>query len=57
LIAFIVVYLGTFVSGAIYILKLMAKPPSTHETVAESAPTRAAGITPAAGLNPGGEGR
>jgi cytochrome bd ubiquinol oxidase subunit I len=50
LIAFIVVYFATFVSGAIYILKLMAKPPSSHETVPESAPIRTAGITPAAGL-------
>jgi cytochrome d ubiquinol oxidase subunit I len=48
LLAFIVVYFGTFVSGAVYIIKLMAKPPSTHETVPEAAPTRAAGITPAA---------
>jgi cytochrome d ubiquinol oxidase subunit I len=52
LVAFIVVYFATFVSGAIYILKLMAKPPSTHETVPEAAPIRTAGITPAAGLNP-----
>jgi cytochrome bd ubiquinol oxidase subunit I len=52
LIAFVLVYFGTFVSGAIYILKLMAKPPSEHETVPEAAPTRAAGITPAAALNP-----
>jgi cytochrome d ubiquinol oxidase subunit I len=48
LLAFVVVYFGTFVSGAVYIVKLMAKPPSTQETVPESAPTRAAGTTPAA---------
>jgi cytochrome bd ubiquinol oxidase subunit I len=53
LIAFVLVYFGTFVSGAVYILKLMAKPPSEHETVPEAAPTSAAGITPAAALNPG----
>jgi cytochrome d ubiquinol oxidase subunit I len=51
LIAFIIVYFGTFVSGGVYIFKLMAKPPSTHETVPEAAPTRTAGITPAAALN------
>jgi cytochrome bd ubiquinol oxidase subunit I len=53
LIAFVLVYFGTFVSGAVYILKLIAKPPSEHETVPEAAPTSAAGITPAAALNPG----
>jgi cytochrome bd ubiquinol oxidase subunit I len=52
LVAFIVVYFSTFVSGAIYILKLMAKPPSSHEIAPETAPIRTAGITPAAGLNP-----
>jgi cytochrome d ubiquinol oxidase subunit I len=52
-VAFVVVYFGTFVSGAIYIVKLMAKPPSTHETVPEAAPIRTAGITPAAALNAG----
>jgi cytochrome d ubiquinol oxidase subunit I len=51
LIAFVLVYFGTFVSGAVYILKLMAKPPSEHEAVPEATPTRAAGITPAAALN------
>jgi len=54
LIAFIVVYFATFASGAIYILKLMAKPPSTHETLPDAAPIRTAGITPAAGLSGGG---
>jgi cytochrome d ubiquinol oxidase subunit I len=54
LIAFVLVYFGTFVSGATYIVKLMAKPPSTHETVPEAAPTHSAGITPAAALNPDG---
>jgi cytochrome d ubiquinol oxidase subunit I len=52
LVAFVLVYFGTFVSGAIYILKLMAKPPSEHEAVPEATPTQAAGITPAAALNP-----
>jgi cytochrome d ubiquinol oxidase subunit I len=51
LLAFVVVYFGTFVSGALYIVKLMAKAPSSHETVPDAAPTRAAGITPAAALS------
>jgi cytochrome d ubiquinol oxidase subunit I len=51
LLAFVVVYFGTFVSGAVYIIKLMAKAPSTQETGPEAAPSRAAGITPAAALN------
>jgi cytochrome bd ubiquinol oxidase subunit I len=51
LLAFVVVYFGTFVSGAAYIIKLMAKPPTTNETVPEAAPSHAAGITPAAALN------
>ncbi len=51
LLAFVVVYFGTFVSGAVYIVRLMAKPPSTHETVPEAAPTRSGGITPAAAFS------
>lgn len=54
LIAFVVVYFGTFVSGGIYIVKLMAKPPSTHESLPEPAPMRTAGITPAAAIKTGG---
>jgi len=57
LLAFIVVYFGTFVSGAVYIVKLMAKAPSTQETVPEGAPTHAAGITPAAALTAAGAAR
>jgi cytochrome d ubiquinol oxidase subunit I len=48
--AFVVVYFSTFVSGGIYILKLMARPPSSNESVPDSLPTHAAGITPAAGI-------
>jgi len=55
LIAFIVVYFATFASGAVYILKLMAKPPSTHETLPDAAPIRTAGITPASGMGAGGD--
>jgi cytochrome bd ubiquinol oxidase subunit I len=54
LIAFVLVYFSAFISGAIYILKLMAKPPSTQEPLPEAVPTRSAGITPAAALTPGG---
>lgn len=54
LIAFIVVYFAAFASGGIYIVKLMAKPPSTHESPPDAVPIRTAGITPAAGLHAGG---
>lgn len=54
LLAFIFVYFAAFLSGGLYILKLMAAPPSTHETVPEATPIRTAGITPAAGLHAGG---
>ena len=48
LVAFVVVYFGTFVSGAVYTLKMMAKPPSSHETAetAERAPPPIAGRPP-----------
>jgi cytochrome d ubiquinol oxidase subunit I len=54
LIAFVIVYFGTFVSGGVYLLKLMAKPPSSHETVPDALPIRSAGITPAPAIDPGG---
>jgi cytochrome bd ubiquinol oxidase subunit I len=54
LIAFILVYFAAFASGGIYIIKLMSKPPSTHESPPDAVPIRTAGITPAAGLNAGG---
>ena len=53
LLAFVVVYFSAFTSGGLYILKLMSKPPSTHETPPDSAPSHAAGITPAAGIEAG----
>ena len=50
LIAFIIVYFIVFAAGVIYILRLMAAPPHHGEQGPRSdAPTRAAGITPAAG--------
>ena len=54
LLAFVVVYLGTFVSGALYLVKLMAKPPSLHEPLPEALPIRTAGITPASFIDAGG---
>jgi cytochrome bd ubiquinol oxidase subunit I len=50
LIAFVIVYFTAFTSGAVYILKLMAKPPQAHEPPPEHLPTRSAGITPAAAI-------
>jgi cytochrome bd ubiquinol oxidase subunit I len=50
LIAFVIVYFTAFTSGAIYILKLMAKPPQPHEAPPAPIPTRSAGITPAAAI-------
>ncbi|MBW8368396.1 MAG: cytochrome ubiquinol oxidase subunit I [Arenimonas sp.] len=52
LLAFIVVYFAVFGVGVIYILKLMAKPPSLHEPAVPNIPERAAGITPAVALRP-----
>jgi cytochrome bd ubiquinol oxidase subunit I len=50
LIAFVIVYFTAFTSGGIYILRLMAKPPQSHEPAPEPLPTRSAGITPAAAI-------
>lgn len=54
LIALVVVYFTTFVSGAIYMVKLMAQPPRSHETATEGLPIRSAGITAAPAVG-GGE--
>ena len=54
LLAFVVVYFATFLSGALYIVKLMAKPPSLHEPVPEALPIRTAGIAPASFIDAGG---
>ncbi|MFM5916513.1 MAG: cytochrome ubiquinol oxidase subunit I [Novosphingobium sp.] len=45
--AFAVVYFTVFGAGIWYLLRLMHKPPSPHESLAERAPIRSAGITPA----------
>ena len=55
LIAFVLVYFSAFISGAIYILKLMSKPPSTQEPSPDQLATRTAGITPAAALTGGAD--
>lgn len=54
LLAFVVVYFAVFGAGTSYILKLMAQPPATGESGIGDMPVRAAGITPAAGLDPDG---
>lgn len=51
LLAFIVVYFFAFGAGTYYLLRLMAKPPSAGETEPPHVPQRAAGITPAAGVD------
>jgi cytochrome bd ubiquinol oxidase subunit I len=54
LLAFVVVYFGAFVSGALYLVKLMAKPPSLHEPLPEALPIRTAGIAPASSIDASG---
>jgi cytochrome d ubiquinol oxidase subunit I len=50
LIAFVIVYFAVFSAGVIYILRLMAVPPHSGEQGPRGdVPSRAAGITPAAG--------
>jgi cytochrome d ubiquinol oxidase subunit I len=55
LLAFIIVYFAVFGAGSWYILRLMSRPPAPHESADPSggAPTRAAGITPAAAVEGG----
>jgi len=47
LLAFVLVYFGTFGAGFWYLLRMMAKPPERHEPEPPKVPQRAAGITPA----------
>jgi cytochrome d ubiquinol oxidase subunit I len=57
LVAFICVYFVVFSAGAAYILRLMAHAPHSGETGLPNtpgAPVRAAGITPAPGIDPSG---
>jgi cytochrome d ubiquinol oxidase subunit I len=54
LIAFVIVYFIIFSAGAFYLLRLMNEPPHPGEKgPREGDPMRAAGITPAAAINPG----
>ena len=57
LLAFIVVYFVAFGFGIYYLLHLMAKPPQRGEPVPEHVPQRAAGITPAAGVDTAASGQ
>ncbi len=52
LLAFVVVYFAVFGAGALYILKLMSKPPTLHEAAMPNIPERAAGTTPVVALRP-----
>jgi len=49
--AFVIVYFVVYAAGILYLLRLMAQPPHPGEAGPSSvSPTRAAGITPAAGV-------
>ncbi|WP_336971939.1 cytochrome ubiquinol oxidase subunit I [Sphingobium aromaticiconvertens] len=50
LLTFVVVYFIVFGAGTYYLLRLMAQPPTPHESEPSSTPQRAAGITPAPAL-------
>jgi cytochrome d ubiquinol oxidase subunit I len=50
LMAFVLVYFTVFGIGVYYVLRLMATPPARGESRPSQTPTRAAGVTPAAGL-------
>lgn len=51
LLAFVIIYFAVFGAGTVYILKLMVKPPALGDAPRDDMPVRAAGITPAAGLD------
>ncbi|WCR05388.1 cytochrome ubiquinol oxidase subunit I [Paracoccus saliphilus] len=51
LIAFVVVYFFVFGAGIYYLLRLMSKPPQRGEALLANQPHRAAGITPASGVD------
>ena len=52
LVAFVVVYFAVFGAGVFYILRLMRQPPRSDESGVSYGPIRAAGITPAAAIDP-----
>jgi cytochrome d ubiquinol oxidase subunit I len=51
LLAFVIVYFAVFGAGVFYILRLLAQPPESGENGLGDMPIRAAGITPAAGID------
>ncbi|MBN8829164.1 MAG: cytochrome ubiquinol oxidase subunit I, partial [Sphingomonadales bacterium] len=53
LIAFVVTYFTVFGVGIWYLLRLMKKPPETHEAGLDGRPIRTAGITPAPAVREG----
>lgn len=52
LVAFVLIYFAVFGAGIIYILKLMGKPPESHESALPNMPVRTAGVTPVAAVQP-----
>lgn len=50
LLAFVIVYLTVFAAGALYMLRLIAKPPAPQEAGPGHEPIRTAGITPASAM-------
>ena len=48
LVAFVLIYFSVFGAGIVYILKLMGKPPESHESPRPNMPVRSAGTTPMA---------
>jgi len=50
---FVVVYFSVFGAGIFYLLKLMARRPERGESQPPQVPQRAAGITPAPGIDEG----
>jgi cytochrome d ubiquinol oxidase subunit I len=52
--AFALVYFSAFGAGTYYLLSLMSKPPEQHEPEPPRVPQRAAGITPAPGIQSSG---
>ena len=50
--AFAVVYFLVFGTGVLYILRMMAKPPMSHESEPPHIPVRTAGITPGPAIEP-----
>ena len=52
LVAFVLIYFAVFGAGIVYLLKLMGKPPESHESELPHIPVRSAGTTPAVAAQP-----